>query len=244
LLRARKKHYQWWNTQEQVYSLLALARYARRFRPREGKATLVAADGKVLQEFEFDKSTRRATWRIEGAALRDAGKALTIRSEQKLYYRASLRYHPEVAKLKARRRTIAAYYAYRDAKTRKRLKRFKVGDIVKLRIALKSNDRIFHAMASHHLPAAFAPINPRLKTSGTSDSDDDDSYWRGYQYLELHKDRVDYTLEELDSDLRLQEIKVRVTTPGRFTIPATLAEAMYNPRARSRSLPQQIEVVE
>lgn len=244
LMRARKKNYQWWNTQEQVYSLLALARYARRFRPQEMSASLVAADGTVFKEFSFDKSIRRIAWRLEGEALAKVGKALTIRSDRKLYYRAALRYHPEFAKKKARRRTIGAWYNYRDLKTRKRLERFKVGDVVKLRVALKSREPIYHAMVSHHLPAAFSPINPRLKTNGTSDSDDDDSDWRGYQYLEVHKDRVDYTLEEVDSDLRVQELKVRVTTPGRFRIPATIAEAMYNPRARSRSLPREIEVVE
>jgi len=144
-------------------------------------------------------------------------------------------------------RGFAIEREYLDPDTGKPLTAFKVGDMVRVKVKVKTKEDRHYVAVVDPLPAGFEPVNTRLATSATDyDRDrDDDRYrwWRpGWTYTELRDDRV-LAFADLMRDGELElEYLARAIAPGNFTAAPATAEAMYQPDVNGRTAARKIKV--
>ena len=115
------------------------------------------------------------------------------------------------------------------------------GSLIYARLTAWSNASIHDAMMVSLLPAGFELINPRLPNSPTLDDLGVEQLAAGNnlypEHEEFRDDRYVSTFD-LRSDREIQTgYLMRATTPGRFQVPSTLIESMYQPHIREEIRP-------
>jgi uncharacterized protein YfaS (alpha-2-macroglobulin family) len=250
LLRARKRG-TWSTTQETIYSLIALSRYAKSRAVKPVIARISGGSGEKIVDQRLDRRHRIRRISVPLKRLMDGGKIrLKIAPRGgRLHYAVRLRYRRELKYQRGRASGMSMWHAYLDSETKRRVKKITEGDVIRVRVAMRTDTERVHVILSERLPAAFEPINLRLATSGKSrrtEVDDEDEYereWLGYRHVELRDDRVDLAAELLPEGGEVREFLVRATTPGKFVVPSATVEEMYQPEHNARTGLKQIEVL-
>ena len=244
LMRAGQHYGRWSTTQETLYSLLALTRYAQGRAAHPASAELIIGRRAVARA-RLGRGQRVA--RLQVPLARVEGQALRLRvSGAQLHYAAHLSFRRGREHQKAHDGGIGLRYEYLHPETGEPLKAIRAGDVVRVRVRMRTKQQLNHVMLSHRLPAAFEPINVRLKTSGRQGAQDVDSHrwaWRGYRHLELRDERIDYAVEWLQPGEEVREFLVRATTPGLFVVPASRAEEMYEPETHGQTAVGTVKVL-
>ncbi|HWN69659.1 MAG TPA: alpha-2-macroglobulin family protein, partial [Haliangium sp.] len=260
LLAARVRG-RWPSTQDNVFALLALARYARTHE-RDVPAFLarVWLGDRFAGEHRFQgRSTAQHRVEIPMPALARGSAAGTASGASaevvlqktgpgRLYYRIGLRHAPasaDVAALDQGFLVERGYEAVDDPQDVVRLAdgtwRIRGGARVRVRLRMLAHAERHNVALVDRLPAGLEPVDPTLAATapipGDPAEDRSLSWWRRtwYEHQSLHDERVEAFTSLLPAGVHAYSYVARATTPGRFVAPPARAEEMYDPDTFGRS---------
>ena len=233
-LRGRESH--WYTTQELVWGVTGLGKFARA--GAEGFAPpLLSANGRRLTPLPNDKNSDR-TWNLARAS---EYEQLTLevpeKGEGKLYLIVSSEGVREVPDWKTggeglslNRRFLGA-----DGQPLDLARGLTLGDLVYVELTMRNvtSDRIANIALVDRVPAGFEIENPRLGRDATAGWLDADDLWR-FDHMDLRDDRIELFGHLGKNTARKVVYAARAVTAGTFTIPPAEAEAMYDPRIWAR----------
>ncbi|MBI4508588.1 MAG: hypothetical protein HY698_03055 [Deltaproteobacteria bacterium] len=255
-LVAKRRGGAWETTQDNLYSLVALSRYAKD-RPKATEQAIVTLGDKVLLD-ERLSGAAGGLKRLSVPLASVIASKVPLRVQVKggrAFWSAQLRFRRDLAHQAERGNQLTVRRELLDPDTGKPKGSFRVGDVVRVRVTYLAPEDRNHLAIVDRLPAAFEPINTRLRTASVSrpvrpaQSDDgeedegdwDDTWWsRGYQ--ELRDERVGYFTQHAWKGVHTFEYLARVTTAGKFVAPAASGEEMYRPEINARTAMTTLEV--
>jgi uncharacterized protein YfaS (alpha-2-macroglobulin family) len=236
----------WASTQENVFVLLALARYFEAF--EKGDPDFVARvwlGDKLAGEHTFrGRSADRSATFIPMQKLAAGGPGDLVVAKDgsgRLYYRLGLDYAPRAPRPPDDRgfavaRTYEAIEAPSDVtRDASGVWHVRLGAKVRVRVTMVAPSRRTHVALVDHLPAGFEAQNPYLAVTAVSADDSratDPNAWLArswYEHDNLRDDRAEAFASLLDEGVHEYAYVARATTPGDFTAPAPKAEEMYAP---------------
>ena len=269
-LLAHRKKGRWENTQENVFTLLALDRYFNTFekvtpdlvaRVWLGDAYAGAQDFKgrstdrqlvnVPMRYLIENSR---TQQADTASPGDVTRNLIVSKEGqgRLYYRIGMNYAPADLNLKAADYGFTVGRTYeaidhpgdvtRDAEG---VWHIKAGSRVRVRLSLVAQARRYHVALTDPLPAGFESLNPGLATTERIPDDATDerqrqSLW--FDHQNLRDERTEAFTSLLWEGVYDYSYVARATTPGSFVVPPAKAEEMYHPETFGRGKTDRVRV--
>jgi uncharacterized protein YfaS (alpha-2-macroglobulin family) len=267
LLSGRKAGH-WYNTQENVFILLALDRYFNTYEKTEPNFTarVWLGNGYAGEQTFRGRSIDKQQLSLPMATLADRtanGPAnLTIQKDGpgRLYYRIGTRYAPANLNLAAADygfRVERVYEAVDDpADVRHNADgtwHIRAGARVRVRVKMFNPARRYHVALVDPLPAGLEALNPELAGTETLPPDSADEsgpqsgyywYWRNiwYEHQNLRDDRVEAFTTMLWEGEHIYTYFARATTPGSFIVPPAKAEEMYSPETFGRGHTDRVRI--
>jgi len=245
LLGERRASGSWYTTQENLYALVALTRYAK---ARAGKsATVQVKRGGVTLLSERLAGDGLARLRQLQVPV-DAGDVtpLTLSaSEGTVHYRVRARYQRDSAHQPPENKGLEVRRVFIDPETGAVLERAREGQMVRVQLTLSSPAQQSHVALSDYLPAGLEPINARFATVPNNLPQDAPDSYHGLwlTHPELGDERVDAFVDWLPARPGSFEYLTRATSVGTFVVPAATAEKMYDPDVKGRTGLRTFEVV-
>jgi uncharacterized protein YfaS (alpha-2-macroglobulin family) len=243
----------WHNTQENAFILLGMDRY---FHAREGVTPDFVArfwlDEGFLGEHAFrGHSTERFEARVPMAELTrtQVERELLLQKDGsgRMYYRIGLDYAPRSLMLASADHGFTVGRRYEGADDPADVRRdpdgtwrIRAGARVKVELNMVASGRRTHVALVDPIPAGLEPINPSLAVSEQPPPEPARAqpYWwwqrPWYDHQNLRDERVEAFTSLLWSGVYSYSYFARATTPGRFVVPPTRAEEMYNPETFGR----------
>lgn len=225
---------EWWDTQSNLYSLLALTAYARSVAASSSSVIVeVAGAGAPLiaGALAGKQRMRHASVPLPAAA------TLTISPTGEVHYSVEVRHRKTLDALKAEAHGIQLTSEYFDEAGAPKTS-FRVGDVVHVKLTAELTVDADHLMLSDALPAGFEPLNTRFATVGSSVAQTTE--WGSYR--EIRDDRVDFASEYRSRGRVVHEFQIRAIAAGKFTRPPTVAELMYEPATRAQTAADVVEI--
>lgn len=245
LLAARNQG-RWENTQENLYSLVALADLARVRAASGGAKITVTAGGRSLFAGALKGAeVKRLAVPNDG---RGAGSLVIETDGAPVYYLARL-HSVRVLDPSARQAGMTVVREYLDGESGRPLGQAKVGQLVKVRLKIQSQSSRSHVAVVDRLPAGLEPVLDRFKPKDQEEDDEGRIHWwwmareTRWQNQQLHDDRVELFADVLVAGETTHEYLTRAMSAGTFTVPGTLAEMMYKPTVNGRSAGGTLQVV-
>jgi uncharacterized protein YfaS (alpha-2-macroglobulin family) len=160
---------------------------------------------------------------------------LSTAPKSSLRYTARLRWAPTVPAQTPVDRGFSVERELVDATTGKPVTTPTQGQLLRVRLTVKTNQHRAQVAVIDRLPAGFEPVDTALATSarepqGNEEVTTESEYGYGtWVWRELHDERVTHFADNLPSGTHIAEYLVRATRVGKFVRPAPSAEAMYEP---------------
>jgi uncharacterized protein YfaS (alpha-2-macroglobulin family) len=236
LVRAVMKHRhktRTYDTQSNLYSLLALTAYARSVARAPSSVTVELGGAPILSGALSGKQRIR----VATAPLTAAGE-LAFTPTGEIHYSVEVRYRKTLDALKGESNGITLNHEYLDEAGNAK-SAFKVGDVVTVRLTSELPADADHLMVSDVLPAGFEAINTRFQTTGTA-ALAQTTEWGAYR--EIRDDRVNFASEYRSRGRYKHEFQVRAIAAGKFARPPTVAELMYAPETSAQTALDIIEI--
>ncbi|MBI9043861.1 MAG: hypothetical protein JEZ06_05205 [Anaerolineaceae bacterium] len=257
-LLAHRKKGRWYNTQENIFVLLAMDRYFDTFESQEPDfvARIWLGDNYAGSSEFSGYTTERHQIDIPMNYLTDSmadGEEQNLIIEKngagRLYYRLGLRYAPTDLKLDPVDMGFVVQREYEGADDLEDVTRdeegiwhIKAGARVRIRVTMVADNRRYHVALVDPLPAGLEIINPALATSesvprdpGSSDSRNYWWWWTWYEHQNMRDERAEAFTSLLWEGLYEYTYVTRATMPGTFVVPPAKAEEMYSPEVFGRS---------
>src|SRR5665647_1690101 len=212
------------DTQENLYSLLALTSYAK---------TAVGAPPSVTVELggkSLVSGTLGGKQRIRVVTVPFVAGELSITPKGEVHYSVEVRYRRTPDSLKEVSAGLVLGQEYLDEAGKPKTT-YKVGDVVVVRMTTMLKDDASHLMVSSALPAGFEALNSRFATVGTTGIKQTEDWGT---YREMHDDRVDFASEYSSQGSYIHEFTMRAIAVGTFARPPTVSELMYEPAIRAQ----------
>jgi uncharacterized protein YfaS (alpha-2-macroglobulin family) len=229
----------WASTQENLYSLVALADAARR-RAAGGDAVVMVRVGDAAPEKRTVRAGAVERLRIPLAKVAPGAKITLDGGARELFFAARVHVERPLDGAAADR-GLGLAREYLDPDTNQPVGKIRLGQTIKVRLTVRSRERRAHVAVVDRLPAGFEPVLTRFKASyAGEDARPAWGFWwwreqTAWQNLELRDDRAQLFADVLVSGQSQQEYLVRATTIGAFAAPPVTAEAMYEPSVAGRS---------
>ena len=220
------------DTQENLYSLLALTSYAK---------TAVGAPPSVTVELggkTLVSGTLGGKQRIRVVTVPFTAGELAITPKGEVHYNVEVRFRRTPDSLKEVSAGVVLTHEYLDEAGKPKTT-FKVGDIVVVRVTTMLKDDANHLMVSVALPGGFEALNSRFTTVGTTGIKQTEEWGT---FREMHDDRVDFASEYSSQGSYVHEFTMRAIAVGTFARPPTVSELMYEPAIRAQTAMTTIEV--
>ncbi len=242
LRREQKPGGYWGSTQDNSYALVALADYARAMKKGNLHVTL-RLNGKKLVARRLNGNQILSFSR----PLRSIERGdLEIETDGRARHSVRLVLAASDDRSRSVDRGFSLKREYLDPRSGERMTRFRVGDLVRVKVTVETpKDRAYVAVVDR-LPAGFEAVNTRLATSvqdPRAQESRDRWYWRpGWTHTELKDDRVLAFADRMVSGELEMTYLARAVTPGTFTAAPAGAEAMYEPEVNGRTVSRKVEV--
>jgi hypothetical protein len=245
-LLASRVEGRWSSTQENVYTLVALAGLAKS-RAAGGDVTVLVGVGDRAPERRLVHAGAVERLRVPLESLAPGAKITIDAGARELFYAARVHVERPLDGAAADH-GLGVSREYLDPTTDAPVGKIRLGQTVKVRITVRSPERRAHVAVVDRLPAGFEPVLTRFRASYAGD---EAPSWRGFwwwchetawQNLELHDDRAVLFADVLMSGRSHEEYLVRATTVGAFAAPPVTAEAMYEPAVAGRSVAGKVVV--
>jgi len=236
LVHTVMKHRQevrYYDTQTNLYALLALTAYARTVAGTPPSVTVERAGTQLVSGSLGGKQRIR----VATVPLPETTE-LTITPTGEVHYNVEVRYRKTVDALKGEAHGLTLVHEYFD-EAGKPKSTFTVGDVVRVRVTTEQPDDFDHLMVSDVLPAGFEALNTRFATTGTA-GDTQTHDWGTYR--EMYDERVDFASRYSSRGHKVHEFQIRAIAAGKFTRPPTVAELMYKPEVNAQTAADIIEI--
>lgn len=233
VLMSQRRQLPYWDTQENLYSLLALTSYAKTITGTPPSVE-VALAGKKLWGGKLAGKSRIKVVRVPFAA----GELAITPTGGEVQFNVEVVHRKDPKSIKAAANGITLSREYLD-ESGKAKSTFTVGDVVLVRVQVQLADDYEHFMVSEPLPAGFEALNTRFKTVGSAgikQSQDWDTF------REMYDDRVDFATEWTWKGGATYEFMIRATQAGTFVRPPTTAQRMYEPQTNAHAALDTIEI--
>lgn len=257
-LLAHRTKGRWYNTQENVFVLLALDHYFDTFENVEpdfvarmwlgedyiGSSTF---EGYTTNSYQLDIPMQYLIDTLQVGENQDI--LVSKDGTGRLYYRLGLRYAPTDLKLDPVDMGFVVMREYEGVDDPEDVYQdsdgvwhIKAGARVRVRVTMVADNRRYHVALVDHLPAGLEVINPALAVSETVPEDPSDEtnrywwwWWTWYEHQNLRDERVEAFTALLWDGVYEYTYEVRATMPGTFVVPPAKAEEMYSPEVFGRS---------
>jgi uncharacterized protein YfaS (alpha-2-macroglobulin family) len=164
----------------------------------------------------------------------------------RLYYVINNRVYLSETEIEAAGR-IGVARSYLDVKTNKPLESAQPGQLVKIRLEVNMPDDGSYIIVEDQLPGGLEALNEGLNTSShdASAAEEPRYYWHalGYNYKQVHSDRVSFFITELDKGNHTFTYLARATHAGEFVALPAEASAMYDLTVWGRSASSLFQIV-
>jgi uncharacterized protein YfaS (alpha-2-macroglobulin family) len=132
---------------------------------------------------------------------------------------------------------------YLDPKTNKPLETISEGQLVKVELIVNMPENASFVIVEDHLPGGLEALNESLNSTTQDtinyeyDYYEEMFFWQdyGYNYKEIHSDRVSFFITELKRGSKTFKYLARATMSGNFTALPAEAYAMYDEQTWGRS---------
>jgi uncharacterized protein YfaS (alpha-2-macroglobulin family) len=249
----------WYNTQDNIFVMIALDSY---FRTYEGVEPNFTANCWFQTDFVAKHTFKGRSFATQEtliplskvkAEVKDeiqGGLILSKTGKGRLYYRLGMEYVPSdlhVNSLDCGFLVSRSYEAVNnpedvqivvDEKSKRKMYKVKAGATVRVNIDMLAPGPRTHVALEDPLPAGLEPISP-VKAEDNWRS----WKWNWYDHQNLRDDRAEAFKTYLSSGSYNYSYTVRATTRGTFIVPPTKAEEMYSPSTFGRSASTILEVV-
>jgi len=246
-LMAQRKNGLWRSTQENVFVLLALARYFSIYEkePANFKAQIRIAGKNILSEAFVGRqlSPRRAAVSLDELA---KGKTLPVEvgksGSGQLYYGLRMNYYPSVTPAtRDEGLTVLKAITPLSAPSGSPLS-FAPGSLLKVELKVISPQGRTFVVVDDPLPAGLEAVNVSFHTASaeaeqvaeTGPETWQESWWGSFNHVEMHDDRVLLFADYLRAGVHSYSYLARATTVGDFGMPPTCAVQMYEPEVFGR----------
>ncbi|MCR4439803.1 MAG: MG2 domain-containing protein [bacterium] len=255
-LMAQRKNGLWRSTQENVFALMALARYFAIYEkePANFKAEIRVAGKSLLSETFAgrDLATRRATVGLDELA---KGKRLPVEVQRsgtgQLYYGVRMNYYPS-APLPTRDEGLTVVKAITplSGQPQGQVLSFAPGTLLKVELKVITPQGRTFVVVDDPLPAGMEAVDISLQMAAAeaervaelSSGAWEETSWGGFSHVELHDDRVLLFADYLRAGVHTYTYLARATTVGDFGMPATCASQMYEPEVFGRRAGTRVRV--
>jgi len=254
-LLSQQKRGRWYNTQENVFILLALDQYFNTYEKQTPEfVARVWLGEQYVAGFQFaGRSTDYQAVQVPMSYLaQQEGAQNLILSKDgvgRLYYRLGMRYAPtdlQLEPLDAGFSVLRVYEAVDDPEDVTRdaegVWHVRAGARVRVRLTLVAPTRRYHVALTDPLPAGFEAMNPALAVTGSVPSDPANPenrnwwwHWTWYEHQNLRDQRAEAFASLLWDGVYTYTYVARATTPGQFVAPPAKAEEMYAPETFGRT---------
>jgi uncharacterized protein YfaS (alpha-2-macroglobulin family) len=259
-LLAHRVRGRWYNTQENVFVLLALDRYFNTFEAETPDfVTRIWLGDTYTGSHEFaGRSTERHETKIPMSYLVDESlisgdeRDLILSKEGtgRLYYRLGLRYSPTDLFLDPLDVGFVVQRVYEGVDNPEDVYQdeggiwhIRAGARVRVRLTMVADNRRYHVALVDPLPAGLEIVNPALAVSGSVPQDPGSQdfrygwWWWGpwYEHQNMRDERAEAFASLLWEGVYEYSYIARATTPGSFVVPPAKAEEMYSPEVFGRS---------
>ena len=236
LVRTLMKHRHteaYYDTQSNLYSLLALTAYARTVSGTPPSVTVERAGTSLVSGALGGKQRIR----VAQVPL-PAATELTITPTGEVHYHVEVRYRRTLDSLKGEAHGLTLVHEYLD-EAGKPKGTFVVGDVVRVRLVTELKTDADHLMVSDVLPAGFEALNARFATVGAT-AIVQTTEWGTYR--EMLDDRVNFASRYSSYGRYVHEFQIRAIAAGKFIRPPTVAELMYEPAVNAQTAAEVIEI--
>ncbi|MFN3979980.1 MAG: hypothetical protein ACK4SA_06320, partial [Caldilinea sp.] len=254
----------WYNTQENVFVLVAMDRYFNTFEATtpDFVARMWLGDAYVAEHTHQGRTTEtQQTVAPMSLLVEQPGTQNLIISKDgdgRLYYRLGLRYAPTDLGLDPLDMGFVVQRTYEAVDDPADVRRdddgvwhIKAGARVRVRLTMVAVTRRYHVALVDRLPAGLEPINPALAVSESVPADPNDTtvgrgywWWWGpwYEHQNLRDAGAEAFTPYLWDGVYNYSYVARATTPGEFVAPPAKAEEMYSPEVFGRSASDRVIV--
>jgi len=247
ILAERRADGTWGTTYNNLWAILALSTYAEATAASSTSTptVVVRLDGRELARTRFEGRSGLQTLRVPYADLvRPDGRArdleLIAPPDADVRYTARLRFSVDVAHAQPASAGLSVERTLVDAETGAPVTSPRLGQLLRVRLTLRSTDAREQVALTDRLPAGLEPIDTRLATEQQRvEAGGDPWVWT---WRELHDERVAFFANYLPAGTHHAEYLARATRSGTFLRPAAGAEAMYDPAVYARGATERVEV--
>ena len=243
LKRARRADGRWNNTQDNLYSLVALSDLARS-RARGSSLFSLSLDGRRLVRARV-RGSRVLTF--SRALNRLKPGTLTLVSKGRVRYAVRLVQARRITRDQAEDKGFTVSRQYLHSKTNQPVSTFTAGQLVQVKLTVRTaKDRAYVALVDP-LPAGLEAVNTRLATSHSGPPVRATRRWwyrsrPTWSHKELRDDQARFFSDRMAAGSYTLTYRARATTAGTFTAAPARAEAMYEPDVSGHSTAARIEV--
>ncbi|HEX6765418.1 MAG TPA: hypothetical protein VF103_08075, partial [Polyangiaceae bacterium] len=264
-LLADRKRGHWYNTQENVFILLALDHYFQTFEKATPDFVARAWLGSAFAGEHAYRGRSNDRQRVEiplstvASMPQPSNVTLSKEGPGRLYFRIGMQYAPEDLKLPPAEHGFSVSRLYETTKdpadvTRDKdgTWRVRAGALVRVRVSMVAPARRYHVALVDPLPAGFEPLNPALATTQSIPRDETQSkggdrvpwWWSSvwYEHQNLRDERAEAFTSLLWDGVYEYTYVARATTPGDFVVPPPKAEEMYDPETFGRGASDRVVV--
>lgn len=259
-LLAHRTKGRWYNTQENVFVLLALDRYFNTFEAQTPDFvariwlgdTYAGAHQYAGRTTDIHETLIPMEYLVDQAPSGTQTKDLILSKDGpgRLYYRLGLRYAPTDLFLEPIDMGFVVQRSYEAIDNPEDVYRdsdgvwhIKAGSRVRVHLTMVADNRRYHVALVDPLPAGLEIENPALAVSGSTPQDPNSSdfrygwWWWGtwYEHQNMRDERAEAFTSLLWDGVYDYTYIARATTPGTFVVPPAKAEEMYSPEVFGRS---------
>jgi uncharacterized protein YfaS (alpha-2-macroglobulin family) len=224
----------WYTTQETASALLALSASEREESPVRQVRVLVGDEERLAARFgPGEKAFRKLL--LPASELPGIAPLRVLPSGGAVHYSARLVFVPEDPPRAPRDQGIAIARTYEPVRAvapgaaglaTPSESEIAAGSLVRVTLHLAVAGKVEHVVVDDALPAGLEPVNLSL---ATSPGEGENAASSAFTHDEMHDDRVILYANALGPGLYRYPYLARAVTPGRFSVPAARAEAMYDP---------------
>lgn len=234
VLMEKRRSRSYLSTQSNIYSLLALVHYMDS-RADKNVSVSIKLDGESLLETTL---TPQQQFQLVTANITKPSGTLSITASDNVFYDAQIRYREKLNSISAANNGLGITREYLDESGNPKTS-FKTGDIVHVKLTLPLNNSASHLMVADRIPAGFEVLNTKFSTVGGADVKESKN-WRTFR--EIRDERVDFSTEYTWGHTLRYQYTARAIAQGKFVIPPTVGELMYQPEVNGRTDLKYIEI--
>jgi uncharacterized protein YfaS (alpha-2-macroglobulin family) len=244
-LVSQRTGYGWGTTNETSFTILALTDYLAGRQEFSGSSDFtVEINGTDLMTSTLQPGNLFTSIDIPVAQLDSGLNTLRVSTSgiDPLYYDVITSYTSQRTATEAAG-NINIVRRYLDPKTGQPLETITAGQLVKVELTVNMPDNASFVIVEDHLPGGLEALNESLNST-THDTIfyeyeyyEERFFWQeyGYNYKEVHGDRVSFFITELNKGTRVFKYLARATMNGTFSALPAEAYAMYDEKLWGRS---------